>query len=178
MTLPRDYWNATFIPGQTEVFVKNFTCFGWIVQQVIIPENAKMIVVSQNTVQRNKTPNLALYVRGLASVTNDETGAYPNREPGLFTANRPEHPKGITTIQALQETELWCFNYLINRRALPQVDKVFISAGSNYTVQPNQLLFVCSGKLDTVTPGQEVDKSGTLIAEQDTYAFVVGARRV
>lgn len=179
MTVPRNYWSTSFTPGQQEVFIKNHWCFGWIVQQVIIPANSSMVVVSQNTLLREKAPNLALYVRGRASVTNDQTGTYPDREPGLFTKDRPEHPKGITTIKAIEETELWCFNYLINKRSLPQATKLFLPKYSTYTSAVPELLFVCSGKLNEYTTGAELKNlTQPFVAEEDTYLFKIENSRV
>lgn len=179
MTLPRNLWNTTFDPGQKEVFIKNWWCFGWIVQQVILPVTAKMVTVSTNTVARTKSPNLALYVRGRAEVTNDETGGYPDRLPGLFTGLRPDHPKGITTIKAVEETELWCFNYLINKRNLPELTPIFITQNNSYQQQENELLFICAGSVNEFEVGQEITtNSKILIANQDTYMFKLENRRV
>jgi hypothetical protein len=179
MTVSRDFWNATFIAGQKEVFIKNYKCFGWIVQQVILPVNSSMVTVCTDILVRTQAPNLALYVRGRATVVNDESGSYPDRLPGLFTKNRPDHPKGITTVKAVEETELWCFNFLINKRHLPSITPIYIEQNQTYQSQQPELLFVCSGQLNDYTSGQEiVDSTALLTAQQPAYILKVENARV
>lgn len=179
MTITRRVWRGEYVPGQQTPHVKEAEAFGWKVHRHVLPVGTSMIVLSQRTIDRVEAPNIALYVRGRASVTNDSSGTYPDRIPGLFTGERPEHPQGKTTITAIEELEFWCFNWHANRRALPQLTPVCLPDGGEIEVELGQRVLVCRGEL----AGHEVEQSfkaqqTTLVGAENTYALLIGGDRV
>lgn len=179
MTTSRRLWRTDFISGQTSNYHKNVDCFGWIVQQTIMPPGNSLIVISHGNIQRTKAPNLAFYVGGHATVTNNLTGTYPDRVPGMFTGNRPDHPAGITTVTAVEELEFWCFNWLINNRKLPTVSPFVLQTNDTVTPAVGQRVFICKGELGTYFAADKFVSDGTtLTAACTTYGFYVENERV
>jgi hypothetical protein len=144
----------------------------------VMPVGASMVTVSTAEVPRALAPNLAMYVRGTASVTN-EGEAMADRVPGLFTGERPSHPAGTTVVTATEETEFWCFNYTANRKALPVLTPVRLAAGDVLALSAGTLLFVLLGSAgDVVGPCQYVPEADlTLTADTDLYGFIFEAVR-
>ena len=179
MTISRRLWRAGFVPEQSTNYSKNVDCFGWVVQQTIMPGGNSLVVVSQGNILRTKAPNLALYVGGRATVTNNLTGTYPDRVSGMFTGNRPDHPAGVTTITAVEELELWCFNWLANKRSLPVVSAFVLQADEIVTPAAGQRVFICKGELGTYFAADSFVSDGTaLTAACTTYGFYVENSRV
>lgn len=179
MTISRQVWRAGFVVGQPNNYYTNVNCFGWVVQQSILPAGNSLIVISKTNVLRDKAPNLAFYVGGRATVTNNLTGQYPERVAGMFTGARPDHPAGVTTITAVEELELWCFNWLANSRNLPSISTFVLQ--SNETVVPanGQRMFICKGQLgEYFAADQFVSDGATLTAACTTYGFYVENARV
>lgn len=179
MTISRQIWRAGFVDGTNKHFTQYTDCFGWIIQQNIMPIGSSLVVVSRTTVERSKTPNLTFYVGGRATVTNDLSGTYPDRVAGMFNGNRPNHPAGTTKITAIEELEFWCFNWLLNKRSLPTVSTFVLQP--NETVTPNigQRIFICKGELGNYFAADKFISDGTILtAACTTYGFYVENERV
>jgi hypothetical protein len=161
------------------IVIEHHTVFGWKVYRHLMPAGAQMVTFAANEVPREQAPNRAMYVRGQCSVENDTT-ALPDRIPGLFTGDRPAHPAGKTTVTAVQDAEFWCFNYVANRRALPNLTPIRLSAGDVLTLSAGQNLFVMLGKAGDLqgpmTYVPEGDEEYTV--ESDSfYALIVAEAR-
>jgi hypothetical protein len=118
MTIPRSEWRGA---EGSSAYVKAHDAFGWKVHQHILPVGCALLILSTASVERSAAPNRAIYVRGRGVVTNSFGGTFDDRVPGLFTAERPDHPEGTTKVLAAEELEIWCFNWHANRGALPDV---------------------------------------------------------
>ena len=174
MTISRRLWRAGFDSSQTKNSSQNLNCFGWTVQQNIMPAGNSLVVVSRTEVERSNTPNLTFYVGGSATVTNDLTGTYPDRVSGMFNGTRPNHPAGITKITAVEELEFWCFNWLINKRSLPIVSTFVLQTDETVTPITGQRVFVCKGELGNYFAADQFVSDGTtLTAACATYGFYV-----
>lgn len=175
MTIARRDWRGL---ESGQALVERHSAFGWIVHRHVLPVGAAMVVVASSGVERARAPNRALYVRGLASVTLDDGTSFPNRVPGLFTAERPDHPAGIVTVRAIDETEFWCFNWHANRGALPGLTPLRYPDGGVFSGQEGDRVLVCSGGLGRHAPGDSFRVGGDeLVAEPGTYALLMEADR-
>jgi hypothetical protein len=153
------------------------TAFGWLVHQHIMPVGTSLKIAASNAVLRDNVPNLALYVRGEATVTNSE-GDYPNRVAGLFTGDRPVHPAGLTTITPIEELEFWCFNYHANRGALPDLKPVYYFQGEKALLNKGQRALVCLGSVGDFIAGESFIATGKkMIVNKKTYLLLIGGDR-
>lgn len=176
MTVARRDWRGL---EAGKALAERYEAFGWAVHRHVLPMGAAMVVVASASVERDKAPNRALYVRGRASVTLDDGSVFPDRVPGLFTAERPDHPAGIVTVRAIQETEFWCFNWHANRGALPDLTPLRFQDGGVFTGQEGDRVLVCSGSLGRHEPRDTFRMGGDeLAAAPGTYALVIGGDRV
>ena len=152
--------------------------FGWRVHQHVLPAGAAMVIVAARAVDRSQAPNRALYVRGRGAVTNDLGGQFDDRVPGLFTGERPDHPRGVTKVLALEELEFWCFNWHANRGALPDLTPLRYPAGGAFLGREGDRVLVCAGGLGRHAPGDSFRFGGDeLVAAAGTYALVFGGDR-
>jgi hypothetical protein len=175
MSVSRREWR-----GQESVAsVTPHEVFGWRVHRHILPAGTSMVVVSARSVERSAAPNRALYVRGRGMVTNSFGGQFDDRVPGLFTGERPDHPKGTTKVTAAEELEFWCFNWHANRGALPALTPLRFPEGGVFLGQEGDRILVCAGGLGCHEPGDTLRLGGDeLVAALGTYALVIGGDRV
>jgi hypothetical protein len=179
MTIQQRLSRAGFVPGQSGNYHNKFDCFGWVIEQTVLPAGNSLIVVARADIPRAKAPALTFYVGGHATVTNNLTGTYPDRVSGMFTGNRPDHPAGITTLTAVEELELWCFHWLINKRSLPIVSTFALQTNETVTTVTGQRIFICKGELGNYFAGDQFVSDGTtLTAACATYGFYVENERV
>lgn len=156
-----------------------FECWGWLVDETTLPAGAVLISLARDAIPREQAPNIAMYTGGLATVSHNgvELGA---RVPGLYTPERPPQPAGKVVVTAVEETVLWCFNYMINNQALPELIPVRLQAGDEYSVPAGVKLFVLRGSSNVVS-GRAVcftpDAATTIVATGDFYAFEIKEAR-
>lgn len=172
MTISRRQWRGIETGAAS---VEECSAFGWVVHRHVLPPGAAMVIVASSDVERAKAPNRAIYVRGRASVTRDDGAQFPDRVPGLFTGDRPDHPGGIVTVRAVEETEFWCFNWHANRGALPDLEPLRFPHGGVFWGREGDRILVCSGALGRHQPGDQFRVGGDeMVAEPGTYALVIG----
>jgi hypothetical protein len=177
-TSKRD-WRGTYVEGQQKVYVERHSVFGWYVHQHILPVGSKLVISSSKNITRSEATNIAMYVRGNATITNPNLPNIPNRVPGLFTDERPDHPEGITTITPLVETEMWCLNYITNRYRLPKITPIRIESAGVLTPQTGSKILVCRGNLNNYYAADSFISDGTtLSSEGNTYGFIIGEKNV
>jgi len=170
----RNWWSA----ASSQARVGRVEAFGWVVHRHVLPIGSSMVIVAASEVSRKDAPNMALYVRGRASVTHEDGTVFEDRVPGLFTAERPDHPVGIVTVKAVEETEFWCFNWHANRRAMPAALPIRMPAGGTWRAASGQRVLVCSGALDEHWAGDSfVADGGDMEAAPGTYGFEIGGDR-
>lgn len=170
----RASWNTVTESIQVEELV----VFGWKVRRHLMPIGSKLVTMSDQPVERSRSPNRAMYVRGRAE-------AYVNgvrvddRVPGLYTAERPSHPAGKCEVVASEPTEFWCFNWLENGRKLPELTPVRLQAGDILRLDAGQLLLVMLGAAGSlVGPCTQVAENPTeLRVTDDLYAFHIEKHR-
>lgn len=151
--------------------------FGWNIQRHMIPAGGLLVVVALEDVSRAASPNITFHVKGTATChVNDRRVV--DREPGLFTPERPSYEAGTIRIQAVDDIEYWCINYLLNRRSLPTVTPIRVSAGSTVQFKAGDLIFIMRGKLGAVGCGEYVPVDDvSLVAVEDTYAYKIAERK-
>lgn len=174
----RKHWRAEFSNGPALVYTKACHAFGWKAVRHFMPAGAVLRVRSSGAVPRHLAPNLTLYVRGRATVTSSAGEILDDRVPGMFSADRPDHPTGIFTVQAVEEMEFWCFNYTANRRALPDLTPLRFPGGGVFLGQEGDRVLVCAGSLGPHEAGDSFRFGGNeLVAAPETYGLVIGGDR-
>ncbi|MFN9476463.1 hypothetical protein [Acidovorax sp.] len=173
-TPSRSEWTVKTPANGVEITVETHKVFGWKVQRHLMPTGSQMVTTSTKTVARSRTPNRAMYVAGRCSVVNDGV-ALDDRVPGLYTQERPDHPAGTSFVTALEDTEFWCFNYYLNRNALPSLCPIRLATGETLQLSTGELLFVMKGTVGqlkgtmTFIPDADMELEVT----SDLFAFVI-----
>lgn len=175
MTVPRRMWRG--LPTGDAPRVEPVKAFGWVVHKHNLPPGSRLILVSTQDVPRDRAPNLAIYTAGRGVVTNTAVGAMPDREPGMFTGDRPDHPAGTTTIAAVEGLEFWCFNWHANRGALPAARPLRAADAEMVDLQAGQRALLCTGALGDFGVGPFVAPGGPLVARGAVYGFLIEADR-
>lgn len=173
MTVPRRVWRGLQPDDAAAPHVEPVTAFGWIVHKHVLPPGGRLILVATQEVARERAPNLAIYTAGRGVVTNDRVGALPDREPGMFTGDRPDHPIGITTITAAEGLEFWCFNWHANRGALPAATPLRAKNTEVVELPAGQRVLLCAGALGEFEPGPFLAPGEPLAARGDVYGLLI-----
>ena len=179
----RREWRPQYFTGPALVYVEGFEFFGWRVGRHCMPAGSRMQIRSATGVPRAAAPNLTLYTMGRITVTGSDGANFDDRVPGMFSAERPDHPSGVVTLQALVDSEFWCFNYTANRRALPVLQPIRLAAGQQVELSAGQRVVLLRG--DALVGGQEQDwpsslitaQAGVLTAMTALYGVIVEANR-
>ena len=171
---------AWFGVGAGKIEVTLFYTFGWKVHRHVMPAGALLKMVSAGAVDVKSVPNRAMFVKGRGTVQNDDGTTYPDRVAGLYTQERTGSPAGTTTVTSVDDMEFWCFNYVVNRHALPDLTAVRLQAGDTYNIRAGTKLFVMAGKSDQVEGPSDFspEHDTTLTAKSPFYAFVILKDRV
>jgi hypothetical protein len=173
----RDWRGAYIHPAAISVEAHEF--FGWKVHRHCMPVGSKLITQATGPILRPACPNLTLYVRGRASVTDSEGNALTDRVPGMFSAERPDHPAGTFTVTAAEPVEFWCFNWHANRGALPSASALRVNDGASFQGQPGQRVILCKGQLGDHQEASAFWCDGSaMTAVGQVYGFLVGGDRV
>ncbi len=158
--------------NSSQIINNSHTVFGYTVTQMIIPKDSSLVIVSKNAVARENSPNRTLYVRGLGKVENDGQLLDP-RTAGMYSGDRPEHPAGTTKVTAIEELELWCFNWHANRGRLPTLTPLRLVNTESYTPASGTKILVCYGGIDDCTAAHNFTATGeTLSVQGNTYGFI------
>lgn len=182
MTVPRRDWRGAYA-HPAAVQVEAFEAFGWKVHRHCMPAGSAMVLTASAEVERERAPNLTLYTRGLISVTGGDGTAFEDRVPGMFSAERPNHPAGVVTLNAVEESEFWCFNWHANRAALPTLVPIRLPPGQSLQVSSGQRLWLFRGQAAMAGDTLPIPSSllaaedGELVALEVTYGVIVGADR-
>lgn len=177
-TSKRD-WRGSYVEGQQKVHVEKHMVFGWLIHQHILPVGTRLVISSSKKIERAAATNIAMYVRGEATIVNPTLPDIPNRTPGLFTGDRPDHPEGITTITPITEVEFWCLNFISNRYKLPCITPIRLPTAG--TIQPaaGTRILVCRGNLNNYYAADKFIADGSeLVSTGDTYGFIIGDKNV
>ena len=169
----RREWRPQYLTGPKLVYVEVFDFFGWRVGRHCMPAGAQMQIRSASGVPRTVAPNLTLYTMGRIAVTGDGGTAFDDRVPGMYSAERPDHPPGVVTLQALVDSEFWCFNHTANRRALPSLQPIRLAAGQQAELDAGQRLVLFRG--DALLDGQGQDWPSSLVAPEGSVLTAVTA---
>ncbi len=171
-------WTARIDGPSGEIQVETHSMFGWNIQRHTLPAGSVLVVVALEDVARTSSPNITFHTKGVATChVNDRRVV--DREPGLFTPERPSYEKGRIKIEAVDDIEYWCINYVLNRRSLPVVTPIRLKAGEDVSLVAGELVFIMRGALDVsnvigeYVPSEDV----TATALEDTYAYIVQERK-
>ena len=174
MTVPRRVWRGSLAGGMVEPV----NAFGWVVHKHVLQPGCRLITVATQAVSRDRAPNLAIYTAGRGAVTNDLVGSMPDREPGMFTGDRPDHPAGTTTITAGNDgLEFWCFNWHANRGALPAAVPLRAADAEMVDLPAGQRVLLCAGALGEFGVGPFLAPGGPLAARGNVYGLLIGSDR-
>lgn len=170
-------WRAEEDSKKGTALVQAMKAFGWIVHRHILPVGYELITKATKPVPRSLSPNLTLYVKGLANFTHEDGTVFEDRVPGMYSGDRPDTPAGVMTHKVIDELEYWCFNWHANRGALPELEVFRLKTGDLLSVN-NRKVILCCGTLGTYESGTAfVHDKQDLIAEDICYGFFIGANR-
>ena len=176
--VPRSIWRGSYQAETDPIRIEKFEAFGWQGARHILRPGAAVVTIARDVIERTSAPNLTFYVRGLATVTEANGDVLDDRVPGMFSGERPDHPKGTFTVRAVEETEFWCFNWIANRRSLPTLTPIRAEDGQVVQLAPEAMVLVCRGRLGDCEVGGTLVADGNLTAHGKTYALIFGGARV
>lgn len=182
MTVARRDWRGSYAHPDA-VQVEAFEAFGWKVHRHRMPAGSAMVLTALAEVERERAPNLTLYTQGLIAVRGGDGTAFEDRVPEMFSAERPNHPAGVVTLTAVQDSEFWCFNWHANRAALPALVPIRLQPGQSLQVSSGQRLWLFRGQ--AAMAGDTLPIPSSLLAAEDgeiaaleaTYGVIVEADR-
>lgn len=170
-------WRARINGPSGQGTVETHDMFGWQIQRHVLPAGAVLAVLATQPVDRSASPNITLHVRGTATCHVNNRRVV-DRTPGLYTPERPSYEAGVVRIEAIDEIEYWCVNYLLNRRALPVLTPVRLQPGEVVNLAAGTLFFHMHGELADLEIGEHVpDADVTLTATSPSFSYIVGGRR-
>ena len=176
--VPRSIWRGAYQASEVgPVRIEPFEAFGWNGTRHTLAPGAAVITIARQVIDRASAPNLTFYVRGLATVTEADGDVLDDRVPGMFSGERPDHPQGIFTVRAVDETEFWCFNWHGNRRALPALTPIRAEDGETVPLDAGAMVLVCLGQLGDHAAGEAFVAGSSLVAQGKTYGLIIGGAR-
>lgn len=165
------------------VFTKPYTIFGWKIYQHIMPVGSSLVVHSAEEIPRHLVTDVSMYTRGRATTTtvkpDGSTTEYPDRVPGIYSPERVDHPAGVTTITAVEETEFWCFNWISNRKKLPNLIPIRVKALESLNIAAGGNIFITNGEsnLSLSSIYFTAQEDVVLTAVTDVYGFIIESER-
>jgi hypothetical protein len=163
-----------------------YTVFGWNIHQQILADGEEFKSIWRDDTPVELSSNWIFWIKGARTVISFPDGF----DDPFFTQQRGQfcnktafaghtYKRGTYVYKAVGETELWCFDYLLNNNSAPDMQLLFIPAGQNYEATAGQLLFVVSG--DTSVGGAPlpvgvISQSKTINANTDT-ALILFSRK-
>jgi hypothetical protein len=172
----RDWRGAYNHPAA--IRVEAHEAFGWKVHQHRMPAGSTLVLTASAEVERERAPNLTLYTQGRICVTGGDGSIFEDRVSGMYSGERPNHPAGVVTLNAAQDSEFWCFNWHANRGALPALTPLRYPQGGMFIGQEGDRVLVCAGSLGPHEAGGSFRFGGNeLVAAPETYGLVIGGDR-
>lgn len=170
---------------------ERFTAFGWIAHRKVLAAGDEFSVRYNGDADVSAVNNVTMYTKGRIDV--DFGGVNPNSYPGILTAGAlPQKdyapgdrvfPAGtVLRHVAATDAEFWCFNYEINRRQLPVVEKVVLAPGETVAVAARKLMLMrgtlrMNGAEYTGPVALDIRSADTATAATDCYGVFVSAER-
>jgi len=174
----RQQWRAHEEARQGQIVVQAMTAFGWKVHRHVMPVGSRMVIRATGLVPRSQSPNLTLYTRGRFTVTSESGVSLDDRVPGMFSAERPDHPAGVVTLEAVEPSEFWCFNWHANRGSLPSLGAIRLADGGSLQSPQGQRVILCIGQLGGHQEASAFVCDGSAMASVgQVYGFLVGGDR-
>lgn len=132
---------------------ERYNAFGWAVHRKTVQVGESFTVTYKEDTRTGEFNNITFYTKGLLSIKyskDNYEGCRDIIDAGSMPALDTEHgvkfmPAGIIMTQtAVEPVEFWCFNYTMNRKKLPTVEKLIIPVGEELTITDKKL-FLCRG---------------------------------
>jgi hypothetical protein len=170
---------------------ERFSAFGWLVHRKELDTGESFSVTYIGDSDVSTVNNVTMYVKGRVEV--DFGGNNPNNYPGVLKAGTlPQKdyavgnrvfPAGTTLIHtATEPSEFWCFNYEMNRRQLPVVEKVVLAPSESVPMVGRKFLLLrgtlgIDGVEHTGPVALEVTRDVVVVAMTDCYGVFISAER-
>lgn len=172
---------------------KRFRVFGWIVVQCQLEAGDKPQLEIPVATDIREFDNITMYSAGKVSMSYSDgnpngyrTMLLPGDCPVLDAMTTTKNPvvpaQTLITFEALEPSEYWCFNYLLNRRSLPVLERVIMSEEDTMTVT-NKKLFLMNGTMtigDTQYMGPisiDIANESVINAVTDCFGVFVAEER-
>jgi hypothetical protein len=180
----RREWRGEYPEGFIAVSVYEELAFGWKVHRHFLPKGAVIRTKATNPVERSRYPNRTLHTMGRLVVKRPDGSLGVEKVPGSYSQEAPDHPGGVVTATAEEDSEFWCFNYTANRNALPQLEVIRLGDGQSLDLLQGQRVLICRG--DVFVCGQlkqgplsfVMESAGQITASGNAYGFLIASERV
>lgn len=156
--------------------VINYLVFGWIFHVNILPTNSIISVSYDKDLDHDRVSYRNFYTKGKAIATHENPDVpAEERIAGQFSLDRKgQQRKGLLVTRAVEDTEIWCINYHVNKKNFPTLVPVILKKNETYKFNTNDLILLCTGKLYEGYKGPEaITNITTVTAEEDTYLWVI-----
>ena len=177
----RDWRGAYDHPAA--IRVEAHEAFGWKVHLHRMPAGSVLVLTASAEVERGLAPNLTLYTGGRICVTGGDGTVFEDRVPGMYSGERPNHPAGVVTLMAAEDSAFWCFSWHANRAALPSLRPIRLQPGDVWPLDAGQRLWILEGQASfgaqsiRSPSSQVVAVAADLVAVSAAYGVNVEADR-
>jgi len=163
-----------------------YTVFGWNIHQQILADGEEIKSIWRDDTPIELSSNWMFWIKGARTVISYPDGfddAFFTQQRGQFCNKTAfaghTYKRGTYVYKAIGETELWCFDYLLNNNSAPDMQLLFIPAGQSHEAATGQLLFVVSGNTSVgVAPlPVEVISQSTIINANTDTALILFSRK-
>lgn len=154
---------------------EEYRAFGWVIHRKLLNEGDTFRVDVAEAMPRNQVDNITYVTRG---VLEDPMFNPPRlHTPGSWSLDQPPVPAGQFRFRALEPTTWWCINYVANRKQFPQVQAFSALEQTEFTVNANELVWLCEGQTNNITEPQELTP-GLYLAKTNCYMLMFAQARV
>lgn len=150
-----------------------YQVFGWRLHKVTMERGDTLVTeVSVNTL-RAEADTINLYTKGGISVSCTAPNKYHlgQRKVGEFSRDRINIKAGTYVSTAEEPVEIWCVNYTINKKQLPNLVPLRLTAGESLEIPADSRLLICHGCL--AINGNDIQGPETVTFSQARLATAV-----
>lgn len=163
-----------------------YTVFGWNIHQQILADGEEIKSIWRDDTLVEASSNWMFWIKGARTVISYPDGfddAFFTQQRGQFCNKTAfaghTYKRGTYVYKAVGETELWCFDYLLNNNSAPDMQLMFVPAGQSYEASTGQLLLVVSGDTSvgvSPLPVEVISQSKAINANTDTALILFSGK--
>lgn len=161
---------------------EKYEMFGWIIHRNILSDGEQFEAIWKQNTPIDDFSNNLFWTKGERVVTSypetftdeffiQQRGKFSNKE----TFKGYTYKRGKYVFKAVNDTEVWCLDYLLNNSNAPDLKFVLLASGQTYELSVGQLILIASGKTNFGTspiPLEVISTGKSIIALEETCLII------